>query len=72
MADFRGSMYQGIEEVGGFREITLSQLQGKQPVLNFWAALAISRLPRPQRMLFSRRPIPPHFSRGPPEPAWGS
>ena len=38
-ADFSISMYQGVEEVGGAREIRLSRLQGGPVVLNFWAAL---------------------------------
>ena len=38
-ADFKISMYQGVGEVGGAREITLSRLQGGPVVLNFWAAL---------------------------------
>lgn len=38
-ADFSISMYQGVQEVGGAREITLSRLQGGPVVLNFWAAL---------------------------------
>ena len=38
-SDFSISMYQGVEEVGGAKEIRLSRLQGGPVVLNFWAAL---------------------------------
>ena len=38
-ADLRVSMYQGVEKVGGAREIQLSRLEGGPVVLNFWAAL---------------------------------
>ena len=38
-ADLRVSMYQGVEKVGGAREINLSRLEGGPVVLNFWAAL---------------------------------
>ena len=37
--NFTFSLYQGFNEVGGVRETTLSRLQGKPVVLNFWAAL---------------------------------
>ena len=36
--DFRFSLYQGEEELGG-RELSLSDLRGKPLVLNFWAGL---------------------------------
>ncbi len=37
--DFRISLYQGVAELGGTREINLSSLHGKPLVLNFWAGL---------------------------------
>ncbi len=37
--DFRISLYQGVAELGGGREINLSSLHGKPLVLNFWAGL---------------------------------
>ena len=38
-ADLTISMYQGVEKLGGAREIRLSRLEGGPVVLNFWAAL---------------------------------
>ena len=38
-ADLRVSMYQGVAEVGGTRQINISSLHGKPLVLNYWAAL---------------------------------
>ncbi len=38
-ADLRVTMYQGVEEVGGARELSISRLHGEPVVLNFWAAL---------------------------------
>ena len=38
-ADLRVSMYQGVAEVGGARQINISSLHGKPLILNFWAAL---------------------------------
>ena len=38
VADFRISLYQGQDELGA-EEITLSDLQGKPVVLNYWAGL---------------------------------
>lgn len=38
-ADLRVSMYQGVAEVGGAREINISRLRSGPVVLNFWAAL---------------------------------
>ena len=37
--DFRITLYQGVAELGGTREINLSSLHGKPLVLNFWAGL---------------------------------
>lgn len=37
--DLRVSMYQGVEKVGGARELNISRLYGGPVALNFWAAL---------------------------------
>ena len=37
--DFRITLYQGVAELGGAREINLASLHGKPLVLNFWAGL---------------------------------
>ena len=36
-SDFSFSLYQGVSELGGGREMNLSRLYGKPIVLNFWA-----------------------------------
>ena len=38
VADFRISLYQGQEELGG-EEVSLSELRGKPVVVNYWAGL---------------------------------
>ncbi|PKB73516.1 MAG: hypothetical protein BZY75_01470 [SAR202 cluster bacterium Io17-Chloro-G7] len=38
-ADFSISLYQGVEEVGGAKEINFSRFHGGPVILNFWAAL---------------------------------
>lgn len=37
--DFRITLYQGVTELGGTRQINLASLHGKPLVLNFWAGL---------------------------------
>ena len=41
-AGLRVSMYQGVVEVGGARQVNISSLHGKPLVLNCWAALCPS------------------------------
>ena len=52
-SDFSFSLYQGVSELGGLREMNLSRLHGKPIVLNFWAGnCPPCRAEMPQFQLF--------------------